>query len=127
MKNGLITKTASTKASLPDAKGLKHVCPRDAGMILADKAYCTKEAQATIKAKNCYSGAILKENMKNKNRDKDKFLTKLRMPYEGVFSKMTKKARYRGIAKNQFQAFMQAFAHNLKRLIKIEAPPLIFT
>jgi IS5 family transposase len=126
MKQGFITKTAVTKASLPDAKALKHICP-NGGMIVADKAYCTKSAQDTIKAKGCHSGAILKENMKNKNRDKDKFLTKLRMPYEGVFSKMTKKARYRGIAKNQFQAFMQAFAHNLKRLIKIEAPPLIFT
>ncbi|ETZ04479.1 hypothetical protein K737_301095 [Holospora undulata HU1] len=28
MKNGLITKTAATKASLTDAKGLKHVCPQ---------------------------------------------------------------------------------------------------
>lgn len=126
MKNGLITKTAVTKASTSDAKGLKHICPKDAGMILGDKAYCTKEAQTTIKSKNCHSGAILKNNMKLKNKDKDRFLTKLRMPYEGVFSKMTKKTRYRGIAKNQFQVFMQAFAHNLKRLIKIEAPPLIF-
>jgi len=40
--------------------------------------------------------------MKNKNRDKDRFLTRIRMPYEGVFSKMDKKARYKGIAKNQF-------------------------
>ena len=54
--------------------------------------------------------------MKNKNRDKDRFLTRIRMPYEGVFSKMDKKARYKGIAKNQFQALMQAFAYNLKRL-----------
>jgi hypothetical protein len=48
------------------------------------------------------------------------------MPYEGVFSKMDKKARYVGLIKNQFQATMQAFAHNIKRLIKIPAPPLIF-
>jgi IS5 family transposase len=125
MKQGLITKTAATKASLPDAKGLKHVCP-NGGMIVADKAYCTKHSQKTIKAKGCHSGAILKENMNGKNRGKDKFLTKLRMPYEGVFSKMNKKVRYRGLTKNQFQCFMQAFVHNLKRLIKIEAPPLIF-
>jgi len=125
MKNGLITKTAVTKASLTDAKGLRHVCP-NGGMVVADKGYCTKPAQETIKAKGCHSGAILKENMKNKNRDKDRFLTRLRMPYEGVFSKMNKKARYRGLAKNQFQAFMQAIAHNFKRLIKIEAPPLVF-
>ena len=120
-----VCKTAVTKASLSDAKGLKHVCPNE-GMIVADKAYCTKEAQKTMKSRNCYSGAILKANMKGKNRDKDRFLTKLRMPYEGIFSKMGKRVRYKGIAKVQFQAIMQALAHNLKRLIKIEAPPLAF-
>jgi IS5 family transposase len=125
MKNGLISKTAATKASLTDAKGLKHVCP-SGGMIVADKGYCVKPAQDTMKVKGCHSGAILKENMAGKNRDKDRFLTRIRMPYEGVFSKMNKKARYKGIAKNQFQALMQAFAHNLKRLTKIAAPPLIF-
>jgi IS5 family transposase len=125
MKQGFITKTAATKASLPDAKGLKHICPRG-GMVVADKGYCTKAAQKTIKANDCHSGAILKENMKGKIRGKDRFLTKLRMPYEGVFSKMDKKSRYKGLAKNQFQAFMQALVHNLKRLIKIEPPPLIF-
>lgn len=125
MKNGLITKTAATKASLTDARGLKHVCPRG-GMVVADKGYCVKPAQDTMKAKGCHSGAILKENMRGKNRDKDRFLTRIRMPYEGVFSKMNKKARYKAIAKNQFQALMQAFAYNLKRLTKIAAPPLIF-
>jgi IS5 family transposase len=98
MKHGFITKTAATKASLTDAKGLKHICPKG-GMIVADKGYCTKPAQETIRVKGCHSGAILKENMKNKNRDKDRFLTRLRMPYEGVFSKMDKKARYKGLAK----------------------------
>ena len=90
------------------------------------KAYCTKEAQKIMRQKGCHSGAILKENMKSKNRDKDRFLTGLRMPYEGVFSKMDKKVRYIGIVKTQFQATMQAFAHNIKRLLKIPAPPLIF-
>jgi transposase, IS5 family len=95
-------------------------------MVVADKGYCVKPAQDTMKEKGCHSGAIVKENMRNKNRDKDRFLTRIRMPYEGVFSKMDKKARYKGIAKNQFQALMQAFAYNLKRLTKIAAPPLIF-
>jgi len=101
MKHGFITKTAVTKASLSDAKGLRHVCPRQ-GMTLADKAYCTKGAQKIMRQKGCHSGAILKENMKSKNRDKDRFLTGLRMPYEGVFSKMDKKVRYIGIVKTQF-------------------------
>jgi hypothetical protein len=48
------------------------------------------------------------------------------MPYEGVFSKVNKKVRYRGLAKAQFQGFMEALSFNLKRLIKIGAPPLAF-
>jgi hypothetical protein len=55
-------------------------------------------------------------------RDKDRWLSSVRMPFEGVFSKQSNKARYRGVRKNQFQAFMQALAHNLKRLVKIQAP-----
>jgi IS5 family transposase len=39
---------------------------------------------------------------------------------------MHKKARYKGIAKNQCQDLIQAFAYNLKKLTKIAAPPLIF-
>ena len=125
MKHGFITKTAVTPASCPDAKGLKHICPSQ-GMVLGDKAYCSKEAQRTMKGRNCHSGAILKNNMKDKNRDKDRFLTKLRAPFEGVFSKLDKRVRYKGIAKVQFQGIMQALSHNFKRLIKMKAPPLVF-
>jgi IS5 family transposase len=59
-----------------------------------------------------------------KARDKDRWLSKVRMPYEGVFSCMSHTARYRGLVKIQFQAFMQALAYNLKRLVKIKAPPI---
>jgi IS5 family transposase len=123
MKNGLISKTAATTAKVMDADGLKHVCPKQ-GMILGDKAFCVKEAQQTIRKNGCHSGAILKNNMKNKNHKKDGFLTRLRMPYEGTFSKMNKRVRYRGIAKVQFQCTMQALAFNFKRLIAINAPPI---
>ena len=123
MKQGLISKTAATTARIPDAKGLKHVCPKS-GMVVADKAYCTKDAQRTIRQKGCHSGAILKNNMLGKDHRKDKFLTRLRMPFEGTFSKMDKRVRYRGIAKVQFQCTMQALAFNFKRLITINAPPL---
>ena len=126
-KNGIITKVAATKASLPDSKGLKHVCPKQ-GMVMADKGYCTKEAQLIIRANGCHSGAILKNNMIGKDFKKDAFLTKIRMPFEGVFSKMSKRVRYRSIRKVQFQVTMQALVFNIKRLIKLRtAPPLIFS
>jgi len=46
------------------------------------------------------------------------------MPFEGVFARLNKRARYRGTIKNQFQALMQALAYNLKRLIKIVLVPI---
>lgn len=119
MQSGIVQKVAITPANVPDAKGLEHVCPSQ-GMVLADKAYCVQSAQQTIRAHGCHSGAILKENMKQKNKDKDAWLTKIRMPYEHVFSKLSKRARYRGRAKVQLQAFMEAIAHNLRRWVKLK-------
>lgn len=123
MKHGLVTKVAVTPANVSDGKGLKHICPKE-GMVIGDKAYCVEEAQRIVKANRCHSGAILKNNMKQKDFKKDAFLTRLRMPFENIFSKMDKKVRYRGQAKAQFQGFMQALAFNCKRLLAIHAPPL---
>jgi IS5 family transposase len=113
MKSGAITKVAMTPANVPDGKALKHVCP-DQGMVFADKAYCGAQTRLQIRARGCHSGVILKENMKGKDRYLDKWLTRVRMPYEGVFSKMPKRARYRGWAKVQMQGFMESIAHNLR-------------
>jgi IS5 family transposase len=62
--------------------------------------------------------------MKRKNNDLDRWGSSVRAPFEGVFSKFEKRARYRGHAKVQFQFFMDAIVHNVKRLVAIHAPPL---
>ena len=62
--------------------------------------------------------------MIGKNRDKDRWYSHLRSPYERVFSKTNKRVRYCGVAKNQFTAFMEAIAHNLKRLVVLDLPNL---
>ena len=62
--------------------------------------------------------------MKGKNKDLDRWRSQVRAPFEGVFSKFEKRARTRGLAKVQFQLFMDAIVHNVKRLIQINAPPL---
>jgi hypothetical protein len=69
--------------------------------------------------KGCHLAAIKKNNMKDKNTDLDRWYSKIRAPYERVFSNTSKRVRYRGIAKNQFAAFMQAICFNLKRLLVI--------
>jgi len=126
MKQGFITKVAATPANITDGKALKHICP-NGGQVYADKGYCDKSAQRTMKLKGCNSMAILKNNMKNKEFKRDAKISKLRMPFERVFSKQSKRVRYKGHAKVQFQVLMQAMAHNFKRLIAIDAPPIFGT
>jgi len=40
-----------------------------------------------MREEKCHSGAVLKNNMKGKNKDKDRWLTSVRVPFEGVVSK----------------------------------------
>src|SRR3990167_11154030 len=120
MRQGIIVKLAVTPANVPDARAFtdNDLCP-DQGLVIEDKGYDTNSVKEKIKLKDCYSGAIEKNNRKTKNRDKDKYLSKLRMPFEGVFSKNSKRARYRGLLKVHFQVLAESIAHNLKRLIVI--------
>lgn len=122
MRYGLINKVAITKANVTDSKGFKHVSP-NSGATYGDKAYCDQHAKRTAARKGLHLAAVKKNNMKDKNRDLDKYYTKTRAPFENVFSRDNKRARYKGIGKNQFAAFMQAICFNLKRLVIIGSPP----
>jgi len=123
MGSGLIKDTTATPANVPEQKALEEICP-DGGMVFCDKAYCVRQAQETFKRHGCHSGAILKNNMKQKNRDKDRWLTKIRAQYENVFSKMFRRTRYRGLLKVKMQVFWEAIVFNVKRLIMLNVPPL---
>lgn len=120
MQSGLINKVAITPANVTDAQGFKHVCP-GGGAVYADKGYCTNPAKVAARARGVHLGAIKKNNMLGKNFDLDRYYTKLRSPFERVFSQDNKKARYSGIAKNQFATFMNAMCFNLKRLSVLTA------
>ena len=118
MQSGLINKIAITPANTSDATALKHICPGQ-GAVFADKGYCTKPAQKVAAKNNVHLAAIKLNSMRDKNKDLDKWRTKIRSPFEGVFSKRNKTVRYLGIAKNQFAEFMNAFSFNIKRLAVI--------
>lgn len=118
MQSGLINKVAVTPANTPDGKALKHICPTQ-GAVFGDKAYCIKSSRKTLTRKGCHDFTIKMNHMKEKNRDKDRWLTACRSPDERVFSKVSKRVRYQGIAKNQFQVLMQSLAYNLKRLVAL--------
>ena len=97
------------------------------GAVYVDKGYCDKNAKKATAKRNLYLASIKKNNMKGKNKDLDKWYTKLRSPYERVFSKTNHRVRYQGIAKSQFTAFMEAMAHNFKRVVvfnELYPPPV---
>jgi len=63
------------------------VCGSGVGMaVVADKAYSGGKAQEEILKRGLYSMVIKPRNSKSKDRDKDRFISSLRMPDEGVFS-----------------------------------------
>lgn len=126
MQTGLINKVAITPANVTDSQGFQHVCPNQ-GASYVDKGYCTNPAMRAAKKKGCHLRAIKKNNMKDKNRDLDRWISHIRSPYERVFSKQARRVRYCGIVKNQFAAFMEAICFNLKRLAVLDPPDLVLT
>jgi len=126
MQSGLINKVAVTPANVTDAKGLKNVCPSQ-GAVYADKGYCTKRAKRAAAKRECHLAAIKKNNMLEKNKDQDRWYTKIRAPYERVFSQQRRRTRYCGVAKNQFAEFMEAICFNLRRLAILDPPDLVLS
>jgi len=117
MQSGMIKKVAVTSADVTDAEAGKRVLPKQ-GMVFADKGYIAIIALCT--ALGLDPMIILKANMKEKDRDLDKWICKLRSPFERTFSKQNKRVRYRGVAKNQGAEFMFAVAYNLKRAVVLD-------
>jgi IS5 family transposase len=116
MVSGFISRVAVTPANVTDADGARHVLPRS-GAVCADKGYVG--AIPEILRRGAHPLVILKNNMKEKNRDLDRWLTKIRAPYDGTFSKQNKRVRYHGVVKNQGAEFLYAVAFNFRRLLAI--------
>lgn len=123
MQSGMINKVAITPANVTDAKSLQHICPKQ-GAVYGDKGYCTSSARKAAGHHGLHLCAIKTNNMKSKNADLDRWYSRLRSPYERVFSKANHRARYVGVRKNQFAEFMYAMCFNLRRLASI-SPPIL--
>jgi len=89
------------------------------GAVTGDKGFVG--AIPVIEKAGCHSMIILKNNMIDKNKDKDRFISKLRAPFERVFSKQEKRVRYKGTDKNQAAEYLYAIGFNLRRLLVLEA------
>ncbi len=121
MKFGLITKTTVTPANIPDFRALRHICPEDS-MVFMDKLFDIKLVDQILKENNCHPATIRKKNNPFKNCDLDRWRSKVRMPFESVFSKLPKRTRYRGLLKVMFQNYLESITYNLK--IAISAPQI---
>lgn len=113
-QSGMITKVAVTAANVPDAEAVDLVLP-ESGAVLGDKGYVS--AITKILEKGLHPMIIKRNNMKTKNPDLDRWITKLRSPFEGTFSKQNKRVRYKGIIKNQGAELLYAIAYNFRKLL----------
>lgn len=124
MRFGLVKTVAATPANVPDFRMFKRLCPNQ-GMVFMDKGYDYGEVDFYLQMNRCASGVIRKNDNRKKNPDLDGYRSRTRMPFEGTFSKLNHRARYRGTVKVLFQCFAEALCHNLKKAISIfaTAPP----
>lgn len=118
MRNGLIETVLTTPANVLDFQVLDQICPQNC-MTFMDKLYDVKSSYPILEKNNCHSGIIKKNNNKLKNKDLDKWISSMRMPHEGNFSKLRKRARYRGLIKVGFQCVFEAIAQNLKKAVTV--------
>lgn len=117
MRYGLISKTTVTPANVLDYQVVEQICPQQ-GYIFMDKLYDTKDTDTKIRASGCSPGTIRKNTNPNKNKELDRWRSSMRMPYEGTFSKLPKRTRYRGQTKVAFQNFGESIVYNLKKAIR---------
>lgn len=118
MRHGLIKKVAVTAANVPDFKVIERVAPKE-GAVFMDKIYDTKGTDRYLRVRGIHAATIRKNNNPLKNRDLDRWRSAIRMPFEGTFSKMNKRARYRGHAKVTMQCFFEAMTYNIKKAVRI--------
>lgn len=117
MRYGLITKTTISPANVLDYQVIEQICPEQ-GYLFMDKLYDTKATDRKVMGSGCSPGTIRKNNNPNKNRDLDRWRSSIRMPYEGIFSKLSKRARYKGKTKVAFQNFGESICYNLKKALQ---------
>lgn len=125
MQSGLINRTSLESANVHDIRMMEKVLP-EGGAIYADKGFCSKKLEERLEKKRCTLRAVKRNNMKDKDQDFDKYITAWRAPFERMFSKMRKRARYRGKEKNYFAEIVDCISFNLRRLIVLK-PEVMFT
>jgi len=87
------------------------------GAVLMDKGFDVNNIYENA-PENTALRIIKKRIRKDKNRDFDRWISRLRSPFESVFSQLKKRTRFIGLAKNKFKGFIETIAFNLKKTLK---------
>lgn len=123
MKHGMITTALVTPANTLDFQVFAEICPTQ-GMVFADKLYDVQSVYDILKKNHCASGIIQKNTRKGRIHGLNSWRSSARMPFESTFSKQSRRTRYRGLAKVQFQCTMESIVHNLKKAVRLLTPQL---
>jgi len=115
----MVEKVMVTSGNILDFQVGKSILPKQGACVFADKLYDTRHFQTTLESRNCHSAVIEKRSRKDRDRDLNTWRSKTRMPFENTFSRMRKRAKFRGHAKVTMQCFMEAMCQNLKKAIAV--------
>ena len=118
MRFGLIKNVCVTPANVLDFKVLGDICPKQ-GMVFTDKLYDCKEADAILLSQHCHAATIRKNTNKRKNNMLDFWRSRVRMPFESTFSRLRKRAKFRGKEKVLAQCMFESICYNLKKAIVV--------
>lgn len=118
MRFGLIDKLTVTPANVLDFQTLENICSNNC-MVFADKLFDVRKSDRILKTRKCHAAIIRKRNNQIKNKDLDRWRSKVRMPFEGTFSKLRRRAKFRGRVKVLMQCYLEALCHNLKKATTI--------
>jgi len=121
MRHGMVKKVIATPANILDFQVIEAIAPKQ-GAVFADKLYDTKKTITALKSLGCHPAVIRKNNNPEKNRGLDNWRSSIRMPFESVFSKRRKRAKFNGLEKMGMQCFFEAIVHNLKKAIVVLNP-----
>jgi IS5 family transposase len=119
MRFGMIEKVVVTPGNVLDFQVETSILPKTGACIFADKLYDTKRFNLVLKSRNCHSAVIEKNSKKGRDRGLNSWRSKTRMPFEGGFSKLRKRAKFRSLVKVTMQCFMEAICANLKKALVV--------
>ncbi|MCS6961667.1 MAG: transposase [Deltaproteobacteria bacterium] len=104
-----------TRGNEHDSRVLCRIAPYLKGSsVYADKGYCSHKVEEELRKYGCRSYIIKRNNMKSKDFNRDREISRKRSPFERVFAVLPKVTRFRTLLKNKIIGYFQALAYNIR-------------